>query len=69
MRTICPKIFAKLDFLPQCLEWVLRILHRKYFEYFCCFPNFALLTQFLSLKNLKKKQNLFSVKDNLPVLL
>ena len=51
MRTICPKIFAKLDFLPQCLEWVLRILHRKYFEYFCRFPNFALLTQFLSLKN------------------
>ena len=61
MGTICPKIFAKLDFFATMSQLSVAYSALKIF--------LVLLTQFLKFCKIEKKNtNLFRVKDNLAVL-
>ena len=69
MRTICLKIFAKLDYLATVYQMVVAYFALKIFWAFLTFSQLYLAYPVLKiLENWKKKHNFFRVKDNLAVL-
>ena len=69
MRTICPKIFAKLDFFATMSQMRAAYSALKIFSAFLIFSKLCLAYPVIkSWENRKKKQNFFRVKDNLAAL-
>ena len=62
MRTICPKIFAKLDLIATMSQMDFHILHWKYFKHFWHFSNFVLFTQFLKVWKIGRKNTFLEWK-------
>ena len=69
MRTICPKIFAKLDFFATMSQVGVAYSALKSFWVFLTFSQLCLAYPVLQiLETWKKKHNFLGVKDNLAVL-
>ena len=69
MRTICPKMFSKLDFSATMFQTGAAYTALKTFWAFLTFFQLCLAYPVLKiLENWKKKHNFFRVKDNVTVL-
>ena len=69
LRTICPKIFAKLEYFATISQKGVAYFALKVFWPFLTFSQLCFAYTVLKvLANWKKKHNLFRMKDNLAVL-